>query len=136
MWMGMWGLRIGYPIGMGMKGDWAKQKPTFRQKWAKVLITHKDVGTRNKNYYKGVQSAAVVMESDGMESQDDDGIAKVLWQMIRSRLVEEPQNVIDRSRLAGPRKHLPRKDHNALNWPTNWTALLAGLVHFSKINGQ
>jgi len=111
-----------YWIGL----DWAKQEPTFRQKWGKVLITHKDVGTRNKNYsYKGNR------KGKDMERKP----VKVLWQMIRSRLGGWAQNVIDRSRPGKPRKDAaPRKDHNALNWPTNWPPF--GLAHFSEINGQ
>lgn len=99
--------------------NWAKQKPTFRQKWAKVLITHKDVRTRSKNYYN--------TNPEGEGGGRKPAIGKVLWQMIPTRLGGEAQKVIGGSSS-------PRKDHNALNWPTNWPP--PWLAHFSEINGQ
>jgi len=53
-----------YWIGL----HWAKQEPTFRQKWGKVLITHKDVGTRNKNYYYKGNRKGKAMEKETSQS--------------------------------------------------------------------
>lgn len=91
-------------------GIWEKQKPTLGQKWVKVLITHKDVRTRNyqDNQASGCSFFGLVVGA-GMERNWQ---GKVLWQMIRSQFVGEGL----------PRTCRPRKDHNALNWLAGWMA--------------